>query len=147
IVDGRSEIGGFEVVRKPMRQWVLKITAYAERLLADLDQVDWPHSTLEMQKNWIGRSVGAEVEFRLAGVNGALRIFTRRPDPLCGATYMVLAPEHPLVDVLTTRAQRAAVADYRATTARKSDMQRQEDAKDKTGVPTGGQAINPVNGE
>src|SRR5437762_14266191 len=96
-----------------MRQWVLKITAYADRLLEDLERVDWPASTWEMQKNWIGRSVGAEVDFPLDGVNGNLRVFTTRPDTLFGATYMVLAPEHPLVDALTAPAQREAVAAYR----------------------------------
>ena len=102
IVDGKSEVGGFDVVRKPMKQWVLKITAYADRLLEDLKLVEWPASTLEMQKNWIGRSIGAEVEFDLAGLTGTVRIFTTRPDTLFGATYMVLAPEHPLVEVVTT---------------------------------------------
>ena len=147
IVDGRSEIGGFEVIRKPMRQWVLKITAYADRLLEDLKLVDWPASTLEMQKNWIGRSVGAEVEFPLVGVNGNIRIFTTRPDTLFGATYMVLAPEHPLVDVVTVRERRAEVLAYREATARKSDLQRQELEKEKTGVFTGGYAVNPMNNE
>jgi len=145
IVDGRSEIGGFEVIRKPMRQWVLKITAYADRLLEDLKLVDWPASTLEMQKNWIGRSVGAEVDFPLAGARGAIRVFTTRPDTLFGATYMVLAPEHPLVDIVTAREQRAEVEAYRDAAVRKSDLQRQELEKDKTGVFTGGYAINPVN--
>ncbi|MEK7330097.1 MAG: leucine--tRNA ligase, partial [Candidatus Eisenbacteria bacterium] len=147
IVDGRSEVGGFEVVRRPMRQWVLRITAYADRLLEDLERVDWPTSTWEMQKNWIGRSIGAEVDFPLEGVKGSLRIFTTRPDTLFGATYMVLAPEHPLVDVLATLAQRAAVAAYREAAARKSDLQRQELGNEKTGVFTGGHALNPVNGE
>jgi len=147
VIDGKSEVGDFPVVRRPMRQWVLKITAYADRLLEDLKRVDWPHSTLEMQKNWIGRSVGAEVDFPLAGMKGAIRVFTTRPDTLFGATYMVLAPEHPLVDVLTTDEQRAAVDAYRAAAARKSDLQRQEEVKEKTGVFTGGHAINPVNGE
>jgi leucyl-tRNA synthetase len=147
IVDGKSEVGGFEVVRRPMRQWVLKITAYADRLLDDLALVDWPTSTREMQKNWIGRSIGAEVDFPLDGVKGSLRVFTTRPDTLFGATYMVLAPEHPLVDVLTSAAQRAAVTAYREAAARKSDLQRQELDKEKTGVFTGGCAINPVNGE
>ena len=119
IVDGRSEVGGFEVIRKPMRQWVLKITAYADRLLEDLALVEWPASTLEMQKNWIGRSIGAEVEFRLAGVNGSLRVFTTRPDTLFGATYMVLAPEHPLVPLITMPGQRLAVEAYRGEAARK----------------------------
>lgn len=147
IVDGKSEVGGFDVIRKPMRQWVLKITAYADRLLDDLALVEWPPSTLEMQKNWIGRSIGAEVEFGIAGINGTIRIFTTRPDTLFGATYMVLAPEHPLVEVLTTASQRDAVNTYREAAARKSDLQRQELGKEKTGVFTGGYAVNPVNGE
>ncbi len=147
IVDGRSEVGGFEVVRKPMRQWVLKITAYADRLLEDLTLVEWPASTLEMQKNWIGRSIGAEVGFQLAGLNGTVRIFTTRPDTLFGATYMVLAPEHPLIPLVTSLEQREKVESYRAATARKSDLQRQELDKEKTGVFTGGYTINPVNGE
>jgi leucyl-tRNA synthetase len=147
IVDGRSEVGGFEVVRKPMRQWVLKITAYADRLLDDLKLVEWPPSTLEMQKNWIGRSIGAEVEFGLADANGTIRIFTTRPDTLFGATYMVMAPEHPLVEVVTTADRHAEVTAYREAAARKSDLQRQELDKEKTGVFTGGFAINPVNQE
>ncbi|HET7910358.1 MAG TPA: leucine--tRNA ligase, partial [Nitrospira sp.] len=147
IVDGKSEVGGFDVVRKPMRQWVLKITAYADRLLDDLSLVQWPTSTLEMQKNWIGRSIGAEVEFGLAGINGTIRIFTTRPDTLFGATYMVLAPEHPLVDVVTIPDRREAVELYRQAAARKSDLQRQELEKEKTGVFTGGYAVNPVNNE
>jgi leucyl-tRNA synthetase len=146
VIDGRSEVGGFEVVRKPMRQWVLKITAYADRLLEDLALVDWPASTLEMQRNWIGRSIGAEVDFPLEGVNGQLRIFTTRPDTLFGATYMVLAPEHPLVAAVIAPDRRAAAEAYVEATARKSDLQRQEQ-KEKTGVFTGGHAINPVNGE
>jgi leucyl-tRNA synthetase len=146
IVDGVSEVGGFPVIRRPMRQWVLKITAYADRLLDDLKQVDWPTSTLEMQRNWIGRSIGAEVEFAIDGVNGVLRIFTTRPDTLFGATYMVLAPEHPLVDAITTAGHRSEVQTYREATARKSELSRQEE-KVKTGVFTGGHAINPVNGE
>jgi leucyl-tRNA synthetase len=146
VVDGRSEVGGYEVIRQPMRQWVLRITEYAERLLDDLKLVDWPNGTLEMQKQWIGRSIGAEVDFALDGVNGNLRVFTTRPDTLFGATYMVLAPEHPLVAALTAPAQQAAVAAYVGATKRKSDKQRQED-KEKTGVFTGGHAINPVNGE
>ncbi|HNN44371.1 MAG TPA: class I tRNA ligase family protein, partial [Nitrospira sp.] len=147
IVDGKSEVGGFDVIRKPMRQWVLKITAYAERLLEDLSLVEWPTSTLEMQKNWIGRSIGAEVDFALADVPGNLRVFTTRPDTLFGATYMVLAPEHPLVDVVTTPSQRTRVKDYREAAARKSDLQRQELEKVKSGVFTGGYAINPANQE
>ena len=146
IVDGVSEVGGFPVIRRPMRQWVLKITAYADRLLEDLKLVDWPTSTLEMQRNWIGRSIGAEVEFTLDGVKGTLRIFTTRPDTLFGATYMVLAPEHPLVDAVTATDREGEVRAYRDATARKSDLSRQEE-KVKTGVFTGGHAINPVNGE
>ena len=146
VIDGKSEVGGFEVIRKPMRQWVLKITEYADRLLEDLDLVEWPASTYEMQKNWIGRSIGAEVEFALDGRNGRLRIFTTRPDTLFGATYMVLAPEHALVDTLTTDTQRAEVVAYRAAAARKSELARQED-KHKTGVFTGGHAIHPMTGE
>ena len=147
IVDGKSEVGGFDVIRKPMRQWVLKITAYADRLLEDLKLVEWPASTLEMQKNWIGRSIGAEVDFALAGQKGAIRVFTTRPDTLFGATYMVLAPEHPLVDVITSADQKGAVSAYREAAAKKSDLQRQELEKEKTGVFTGGYALNPVNGE
>ena len=147
IVDGKSEVGGFDVIRKPMRQWMLKITAYADRLLEDLKLVDWPTSTLEMQKNWIGRSIGAEVDFVLADQKGAIRVFTTRPDTLFGATYMVLAPEHPLVDVIVSDKQKAAVQAYREASAKKSDLQRQELEKEKTGVFTGGYAINPVNQE
>ncbi len=147
IVDGKSEVGMFDVVRKPLRQWVLKITAYADRLLEDLKLVEWPSSTLEMQKNWIGRSIGTEVDFSLAYKKGTIRIFTTRPDTLFGATYMVLAPEHPLVEVVTTVGQKAAVSAYREATARRSDLQRQELEKEKTGVFTGGYAVNPVNGE
>ena len=147
IIEGKSEVGGFDVVRKPMRQWVLKITAYADRLLEDLKLVEWPASTLEMQKNWIGRSIGAEVEFDLAGVAGTIRIFTTRPDTLFGATYMVLAPEHPLVEAVTTVDRRVQVNAYREVSARKSDLQRQELEKEKTGVFTGSYAVNPVNNE
>ncbi len=147
VVDGRSEVGGFEVIRKPMRQWVLKITAYADRLLDDLKRVDWPHSTVEMQRNWIGRSIGAEVDFGLAEVHGNLRIFTTRPDTLFGATYMVLAPEHPLVDAITRPQMKSGVHAYREAAARKSDLVRAELSKEKSGVFTGGHAINPVNGE
>jgi len=147
VVDGKSEIGGFDVVRRPMRQWVLRITAYADRLLEDLKLVDWPASTLEMQKNWIGRSTGADVDFPLEGVPGHLRVFTTRPDTLFGASYMVLAPEHPLVAALATPERRAAVEAYREQTARKSDLQRAEADREKTGVFTGSYAVNPVNGE
>ncbi len=146
VIDGKSEVGGYDVIRKPMRQWVLRITEYADRLLEDLKLVEWPPSTYEMQKNWIGRSIGAEVDFAIDGVNAKLRVFTTRPDTLFGATYMVLAPEHALVDVVTSAAQRAAVDAYRKAATFKSDLARQED-KTKSGVFTGGHAINPVNGE
>ena len=146
VIDGKSEVGGYDVIRKPMRQWVLRITEYADRLLEDLKLVEWPPSTYEMQKNWIGRSIGAEVDFAIDGVNAKLRVFTTRPDTLFGATYMVLAPEHALVDVVTSAAQRAAVDAYRKAATFKSDLARQED-KTKSGVFTGGHAINPVNGD
>ncbi len=138
---------GHVVERRPLRQWVLKITDYAERLLADLDELDWPESIKEMQRNWIGKSEGAEVDFPLAGQPGeVIRVFTTRPDTLFGATYMVLAPEHPLVERITVPDQRAAVEAYRAAAARKSDLERTELQKEKTGVFTGARAINPVNG-
>ncbi|MFM7103710.1 MAG: leucine--tRNA ligase, partial [Verrucomicrobiota bacterium] len=146
VIDGKSEVGGFPVIRKPMRQWMLRITAYAERLLADLDTIEWSASLKEMQRNWIGRSEGAEVEFRVDGHPARIRVFTTRPDTLFGATYMVLSPEHPLVAELTTPAQAPAVRDYQAFAAGKSDLERTELAKDKTGVWTGAHAINPVNG-
>ena len=136
---------GFSVERRSMRQWVLKITKYAERLLTDLDDLDWPESIKEMQRNWIGKSEGAEVDFALGA--DTIRVFTTRPDTLFGATYMVLAPEHPLVEKIATPAQREAVAAYRAAASRKSDLERTELAKDKTGVFTGAFAINPVNGK
>ncbi|MCX6922024.1 MAG: class I tRNA ligase family protein, partial [Verrucomicrobia bacterium] len=154
VVDGKSEVGGFPVVRKPMRQWMLRITAYAERLLRDLETIDWSHSLKEMQRNWIGRSEGAEVDFaiadcglRIAVSEKGIRVFTTRPDTLFGATYMVLAPEHKLVDAITTAAQRLAVEAYKTEVTKKSDLERTELAKEKTGVFTGGYAINPVNGE
>ncbi len=138
---------GYTVVRKPMRQWMLRITAYAERLLRDLDELNWPESLKEMQRNWIGRSEGAEVDFALLGTDDVIRVFTTRPDTLWGATYMVLAPEHPLVDRITTEDQREAVHHYRDSAARKSDLERTELNKEKTGVWTGARAVNPVNGE
>ena len=146
VIDGKSEVGGFPVVRKPMRQWMLRITAYAERLLNDLEIIDWTHSLKEMQRNWIGRSEGAEVHFPIADSDRKLTVFTTRPDTLFGATYMVLSPEHKWVDDLTTAAQAKAVADYRTFAAGKSDLERTELAKDKTGVFTGSYAVNPVNG-
>jgi leucyl-tRNA synthetase len=138
---------GREVVRRPMRQWMLRITEYAERLLADLELVEWPPSTLEMQRNWIGRSEGAEVDFA-AGPDTVLTVFTTRPDTLMGATYLVLAPEHPAVDAVTTAARRAAVTDYVQAAARRTERERQAASAegDKTGVFTGGVAIHPVSG-
>ncbi len=148
IVDGRSEVGGFPVERRNLRQWVLRITAYAERLLADLKDVDWPDSTKRMQEAWIGRSEGAEILFELEDkALGPLKVFTTRPDTLFGCTYMVLAPEHPLVDALTTPAQKAGVAAYQKKAAAKSDLERTDLAKDKSGVFSGSYAINPANGQ
>ena len=145
VINGRSERGGHPVIRKPMRQWMLKITAYAERLLADLDDLDWSESIKDMQRNWIGKSEGAEVRFGLSGHPEGITVFTTRPDTLFGATYVVLAPEHPLVEAITTPSQRAAVEAYREAAARKSDLERTELQKEKTGVFTGAYAINPVN--
>lgn len=178
--EGLSERGGHPVERRPLRQWMLRITAYAERLINELEPLDWPESVKLLQRNWIGRSIGAEVDFLVArmpaGATSAaaakqatdwaawragrqasgfpakpeaevIRIYTTRPDTLFGATYMVLAPEHPLVDQITTAAQRAAVDEYRMKAALKSDLDRTDLAKEKTGVFTGGYAINPVNGE
>ncbi|OGV40779.1 MAG: leucine--tRNA ligase [Lentisphaerae bacterium GWF2_57_35] len=146
VIDGKSERGGHPVIRKPMRQWMLRITQYAERLLADLEELDWPDSIKEMQRNWIGRSEGAEVDFEVDGMLDAkIRVFTTRPDTLFGATYMVLSPEHPLVVRLTTADQSTAIAHYREEAARKSDLERTELQKNKTGVFTGAYAINPVN--
>ncbi|MFA6600237.1 MAG: leucine--tRNA ligase [Candidatus Omnitrophota bacterium] len=147
VIDGKSERGGYPVIRKPMRQWVLKITAYAERLLADLDALDWSEPIKEMQRNWIGKSSGAQVDFPLESGAGTIRVFTTRPDTLFGATYMVLAPEHPLVAQITTDAQRKEVADYVGRSERKSDLERTDLAKEKTGVFTGSYAVNPVNGK
>jgi leucyl-tRNA synthetase len=147
IVDGRSEVGGFPVERRNLRQWVLRITAYAERLLADLKEVDWPESTKRMQEAWIGRSEGAEIGFELENkALGPLKIFTTRPDTLFGCTYMVVAPEHPLADALTVAEHRTAVEAYKKKTTGKSDLERTDLAKDKSGVFTGSYAINPING-
>ena len=146
VVDGVSERGGHPVERRPMRQWMLRITAYADRLLADLDDLDWPGAIKEMQRNWIGRSEGAEVDFAIDGQDDLLRVFTTRPDTLFGVTYMVLAPEHPLVDRITTPAQREAVAAYVAGAGRMSDIDRSDATRDKTGVATGAYAINPASG-
>lgn len=147
VIDGKSEVGGYPVVRKPMRQWVLKITAYAERLLQDLDDLDWPESLKDMQRNWIGKSVGAEIDFAIEGYEDeSIRVFTTRPDTLFGATYMVLAPEHHLVQKITTPEQQEAVAEYVEAAASKSDLDRQELSKEKTGVWTGAYAKHPVTG-
>jgi leucyl-tRNA synthetase len=147
VVDGKSEVGHFPVERRNLRQWVLRITAYADRLLADLKDVDWPDSTKRMQEAWIGRSDGAEVLFDLEKPGaGKLKIFTTRPDTLFGCTYMVLAPEHPLVGTLTTPEQKAAVDAYKKKAAAKSDLERTDLAKEKSGVFSGSYAINPVNG-
>ena len=147
VIDGKSERGGYDVIRKPMRQWMLKITAYADRLLDDLEEVDWPESIKEMQRNWIGRSVGANVTFKVAGSDAAFTVFTTRPDTLFGATYTVLAPEHELVQAITTPEQKAAVEAYVAETAKKSDLNRTDLSKEKTGVFTGAYAVNPANGK
>jgi len=145
VIDGKSEVGGFPCIRRPLRQWVLKITEYADALLEGLDALDWPNSTKEMQRNWIGRSEGAEIDFAVDGHTGVkLRVFTTRPDTLFGATYMVLAPEHELVTKLATPAQRARIDAYRDQASRKSELERTELQKDKTGVFTGVYAINPA---
>lgn len=147
VVDGKSEVGGFPVERRPMRQWMLRITAFAQRLIDELDGLDWPESIKLLQRNWIGRSEGAHVTFTVAGAGDAITVFTTRPDTLFGATYMVLAPEHALVPTITTEAQRAAVEAYQKSVASKSDLERTELAKEKSGVFTGAFAINPVNNE
>ncbi|HET9419393.1 MAG TPA: leucine--tRNA ligase, partial [Chthoniobacterales bacterium] len=160
VVDGKSEIGGFPVVRRPMRQWMLRITAYAERLLNELEGLDWPEGIKLLQRNWIGRSEGAEIIFKVAHASGSrsnddrkrdayatIRVFTTRPDTLYGATYMVLAPEHSLVDLVVTEEQWPEVRDYRERAARKSDLERTDLAKEKTGVFTGAFAVNPANNE
>jgi leucyl-tRNA synthetase len=147
VVDGKSEVGGFPVVRRPMRQWMLRITSYADRLLEELEPLDWPESIKVLQRNWIGRSEGAQAAFRVDGLTDVITVFTTRPDTLFGATYVVLAPEHPLVDRVITPVQRAPVTEYREKVSAKSDLERTDLAKEKTGVFTGGFAINPVNQE
>ncbi len=166
VIDGKSERGGFPVERRPLRQWLLRITAYADRLIADLDQLEWPESLKEMQRNWIGRSTGAEIDFRVADPEDTpasverlrevhedaaddltITVFTTRPDTLYGATYMVLAPEHELVDRITPPPHRETVEAYRTVIAGKSDRDRQADTKDKTGCFIGAYALNPINGE
>ncbi|MBA3544336.1 MAG: leucine--tRNA ligase [Chthoniobacterales bacterium] len=160
VVDGKSEVGGFPVVRRPMRQWMLRITAFAERLIDELEPLDWPGGIKLLQRNWIGKSEGAEVQFKVAQASSlpsdetrqlearaTITVFTTRPDTLYGATYMVLAPENPLVDRLTTDEQHSAVAAYKAQVSAKSDLERTDLAKEKSGVDTGAYAINPASGE
>ncbi|EAH2481612.1 leucine--tRNA ligase [Listeria monocytogenes] len=147
VIDGKSERGGFPVFRKPMRQWMLKITAYADRLLDDLDLVDWPENIKDMQRNWIGRSEGAEVTFKIKDSDETFNVFTTRPDTLFGATYTVFAPEHELIEKITTPEQKEAVEAYKKQVELKSELERTDLAKDKTGVFTGAYAINPINGE
>ncbi|HDR4709986.1 TPA: leucine--tRNA ligase [Bacillus paranthracis] len=147
IIDGKSERGGHPVERRPMRQWMLKITAYGDRLLEDLDELDWPESLKDMQRNWIGRSEGAEVYFNIDGTDEKFTVFTTRPDTLFGVSYCVLAPEHALVADITTAEQKEAVEAYINSVKMKSDLERTELAKEKTGVFTGAYAVNPVNGE
>ena len=147
VIDGKSERGGHPVERRPMRQWVLKITDYAEKLLADLDILDWPESLKAMQRNWIGKSVGAEIDFKIEGTDKAFTVFTTRADTVFGVSYCVLAPEHRLVEEIVTEGQKSAVEEYLDIVKRKSDLERTDLNKDKTGVFTGAYAINPVNGE
>ena len=145
VIDGKSERGGHPVEKKPMRQWILRITKYADRLLEDLEELDWPESLKDMQRNWIGRSEGAEVTFTIDGFDDSFNVFTTRPDTLFGATYAVLAPEHSLVKKITTDEQKEAVQTYLQTVQSKSDLERTDLAKEKTGVFTGSYAINPAN--
>ncbi len=147
VVGGLSERGGHPVIRKPMRQWMLRITKYAERLLDDLAEVDWPYSIKKLQTDWVGKSIGADVDFKVDGFDETIRVFTTRPDTLFGATYMVMAPEHPLVDKIVAEDRKKAIEKYREEAARKSDLDRTDLAKEKTGEPIGASAINPVNGE
>ena len=147
VIDGKSERGGYPVIRKNMRQWVLTIPKYAEKLLEGLEKIDWPESTKEMQKNWIGKSVGAHVDFKIANTDLTFTVFTTRPDTLFGATYCVMAPEHDYVDQITTDEQKEQVNAYKLECAKKSDLERTELNKEKTGVFTGAYAINPVNGK
>jgi leucyl-tRNA synthetase len=142
-----QEEKGFTVIRRNMRQWMLRITAYADRLLQDFELIDWPTHTVEQQRNWIGKSTGAEIDFAVDGHEGAIRVYTTRPDTIFGATYMVLAPEHPLVDAITTADQKKKIAEYKERAATKSDLERTDLAKSKTGCSTGAFAINPANGE
>jgi leucyl-tRNA synthetase len=147
VVDGKSEVGGFPVVRRPMRQWMLRITAYAERLLNEIDHLDWPEGIKRLQRNWIGRSEGAEIDFKVASSQRGIptiRVFTTRPDTLYGGTFLVIAPEHSLVDLIVTEEQWPAVREYRERAARKSELERADLSKEKTGVFSGAFAINPA---
>ncbi|QAS54696.1 leucine--tRNA ligase [Halobacillus litoralis] len=147
VIDGKSERGDHPVERRPMKQWMLKITAYADRLLDDLEDLDWPESIKDMQRNWIGKSEGAEVTFQIDEHNQSFNVFTTRPDTLFGATYAVLAPEHPLVDEIVAEEQKSEVEGYIEKAQNKSDLERTDLAKDKSGVFTGAYAVNPINGE
>ncbi len=147
VIDGKSERGGHPVERRPMKQWMLKITAYADRLIEDLDDLNWPESIKDMQRNWVGRSEGAQITFKVEGTEHSFKAFTTRPDTIFGATYAVLAPEHPLVKELTSEEKRQEVASYIETVKLKSDLERTDLAKSKTGVFTGAYAINPISGE
>ncbi|MFP7222290.1 leucine--tRNA ligase [Priestia filamentosa] len=147
VIDGKSERGGHPVERRPMKQWILKITEYADRLLDDLEELDWPESIKDMQRNWIGRSEGAHVQFEIEGTDESFTAFTTRPDTLFGATYAVLAPEHTLVEKITTAEQKEEVTSYIDKVKTKSDLERTDLAKEKTGAFTGAYAINPVSGE
>ena len=144
VIDGKSEVGGFPVVRRPMRQWMLRITAFTERLLDGLDELDWPEGIKLLQRNWIGRSQGAEIDFKIENVDQQIRVFTTRPDTLYGGTFLVLAPEHSLIDLIVTEEQWPAVREYRERAARKSELERADLSKEKTGVFTGACAINPA---
>ncbi|TXN86678.1 class I tRNA ligase family protein, partial [Staphylococcus aureus] len=147
VVDGVSERGGHPVYRKPMKQWVLKITEYADRLLEDLDELDWPESIKDMQRNWIGRSEGAKVTFKIEQSDQNIEVFTTRPDTIYGTSFLVLSPEHPLVNEITTSDKEQEVKLYQNEASKKSDLERTDLAKEKTGVFTGAFAINPLSGD
>ena len=143
VIGGLSERGGYPVIRRPMKQWVMRITDYADRLLDDLDNLDWPESIKASQRNWIGKSSGAQISFKVDG-NNKIEVFTTRPDTIFGATYLVVAPEHPIVDSIVTQAQKKEINEYKETALSKSDLERQENQKNKTGVFTGSYAVNPM---
>jgi leucyl-tRNA synthetase len=144
VIDGKSEVGGFSVVRRPMRQWMLRITAFADRLLHELEGLDWPAGIKLLQRNWIGRSEGAEIDFKIDKHEQKIRVFTTRPDTLYGGTFLVLAPEHPLIDLIVTKERWPTICEYREKAARKSDLERAELTKEKTGVFSGAYATNPA---